>query len=437
MDTPVASSPPIVDVRWEVAQKVAASASFHRSPRLRELLLYICDRALQNRPADLREQLIGCAVFGRKPDYNPGEDNIVRVEIRQLRKRLDEYFTTEGKDEPFTIVIPKGAYVPAFEPREIVPVPATTPADLAPTVVAVAGAWMSWAQRGLIGVLAITCLWLWQGNREAKQRIESKAARTASDRTPIWPLLFNPAQQTFVICADSSLVTAQHILHRSVTLEEYVSGAYLTKSGSLSGEPRELVNSLRTWQFTDITDVRLVQRLFALNADHWDKVSVRSARTAQIQDFKNGNSILLGSVRSNIWNRLFEPLLNFVFEFDEQTRTPFIRNKTPLQNEQPVYRAAKPGESGETYSILALVPNLRHTGSVLIIAGTSAESTEASGEFIMNKETSRSLIETVTKGNQGRLPYFEVLLKSSTLAGVAKNAEIVAFRTLRDEVARN
>src|SRR6266403_3542533 len=118
MDTPVASSPPIVDVRWEVAQKVAASASFHRSPRLRELLLYICDRALQNRPADLREQQIGCAVFGRKPDYNPGEDNIVRVEIRQLRKRLEEYFSTEGKDEPYVVLIPKGAYLPVIESRE-------------------------------------------------------------------------------------------------------------------------------------------------------------------------------------------------------------------------------------------------------------------------------------------------------------------------------
>jgi hypothetical protein len=59
---------------------VARSASFQRSPRLRELLLYICERAIQNRPQDLREQQIGCGVFGRKPEYNPGEDNIVRVE---------------------------------------------------------------------------------------------------------------------------------------------------------------------------------------------------------------------------------------------------------------------------------------------------------------------------------------------------------------------
>jgi hypothetical protein len=397
---------------------------------LRELLLYICERSIQNRLAELREQQIGCAVFGRKPDYNPGEDNIVRVEIRQLRKRLEEYFSTEGKDESLVIVVPKGAYVPAFEPREVAIPVAEVPAAVAvPASEPVRRNWRPWVEKGLIAALSIVCLVLWLSRGTTQPTVAAPLHSTPA-RAPIWPMLFNSSQQTFVVCADSSLVTAQYLLHRSVSLEEYVSGSYLTAGN-------ELMGTLRNWQFTDITDVRLVQRLYALNSDHWDKVSVRSARTAQIQDFKNGNSILLGSVRSNIWNRLFEPLLNFVFEFDEQTRTPFIRNKSPQRNEHAVYRAAKAGESGETYSIIALVPNLRHTGSVLIIAGTSAESTEASGEYIINNETATSLLATLTKGKKDHLPYFEVLLKSSTLAGIAKNAEIVAFRILPDEAPRN
>ena len=38
--------------------------------------------------------------------------------MRQLRKRLEEYFSSEGKDEPYLILIPKGAYLPVLEPRE-------------------------------------------------------------------------------------------------------------------------------------------------------------------------------------------------------------------------------------------------------------------------------------------------------------------------------
>ena len=107
-------SPPIVDTRWELVQRVAGSPFFHRSPRMRELLLYICERALHNRAEDLREALIGQNVFGRKPDYSPGDDNIVRVEVRHLRKRLEEYFASEGSQEPILITIPKGTEITAY-----------------------------------------------------------------------------------------------------------------------------------------------------------------------------------------------------------------------------------------------------------------------------------------------------------------------------------
>jgi hypothetical protein len=204
---------------------------------------------------------------------------------------------------------------------------------------------------------------------------------------------------------------------------------------SLSAEVRSVLDILPRWQFTDVTDVRLVEKLLRLNAKNWDTVSIRSARTVQIQDFKNGNAVLLGSVRSNPWNKLFEPQLNFQFDFEEPTRTPIIRNKTPLVGEQPVYRAATPGDSGEVFSTVALVPNLRHNGYVLIVAGTTGEGTETAGDFIANPETSRELIRTLQARNNGQVPFFEVLLKSGALAGVTKNAEVVAFRVIGDQRA--
>jgi len=160
MVTRVEPSPPVVDLRWEVVQRVAGSASFQRSPRLRELLLYICERSLQNRTEELREQQIGCGVFGRKSDYNPGEDNIVRVEIRQLRKRLQEYFANEGKDDPYEILIPKGAYVPVIELRvKPEPVP-DIPAEVSVAPPAPKQS-VQWIYLSLIGVLAAVCAWMW------------------------------------------------------------------------------------------------------------------------------------------------------------------------------------------------------------------------------------------------------------------------------------
>src|SRR5260221_13412977 len=143
----VAPSPPAsptIDIRREVLDRTAASPTFQRCPKLRELLLHICDRALSNHPEELREQQIGCSVFGRRTDYSPAEDNIVRVEMRQLRKRLDEHFSAAGKDEAFVIIIPKGNYVPVFEPRE--PAAVAMPAARAWTT----WQWLAIAQGGVI-----------------------------------------------------------------------------------------------------------------------------------------------------------------------------------------------------------------------------------------------------------------------------------------------
>src|ERR1700730_14451829 len=152
-------SPPIVDTRWELVQRVASSPFFHRSPRMRELLVYICERALHNRPEDLREALIGQNVFGRKPDYSPGDDNIVRVEVRHLRKRLDEYFAAEGSQEPILITIPKGTYVPVFEPRPV------TESVLPASAVAAPRAIWPRIQAVTLGALALAVVWLWIQNR--------------------------------------------------------------------------------------------------------------------------------------------------------------------------------------------------------------------------------------------------------------------------------
>ena len=48
-----------MDDHWELVNRVIASAPFQRSRRLRELLLYICEQGLQNRPEELREYFAG------------------------------------------------------------------------------------------------------------------------------------------------------------------------------------------------------------------------------------------------------------------------------------------------------------------------------------------------------------------------------------------
>lgn len=94
--------------RRQLVARVAASRYISKSARLKELLLYLCDRVLEGSATEIHEQEVGSRVFGREPDYDTAADNIVRVNASLLRKRLEQYFATEGAAEPFVIEIPKG-----------------------------------------------------------------------------------------------------------------------------------------------------------------------------------------------------------------------------------------------------------------------------------------------------------------------------------------
>src|SRR5271155_2625914 len=103
--------------RRELIERITASPLFSKSERISSLLVYVCDIALDGREAEISEQKIGAALFGRSADYDTSIDGIVRTQASRLRQKLDLYFEGEGAEEPVRIVIPKGGYVPFFVPR--------------------------------------------------------------------------------------------------------------------------------------------------------------------------------------------------------------------------------------------------------------------------------------------------------------------------------
>ena len=66
--------------------------------------------------ADLKELLIGIEIYGRKRDYDPKQDSIVRTEAARLRAKLLEYYSGAGATDPVVIELPKGGYTPKFRP---------------------------------------------------------------------------------------------------------------------------------------------------------------------------------------------------------------------------------------------------------------------------------------------------------------------------------
>jgi serine/threonine-protein kinase len=103
------------DVRRQL-ERMLSSAAFARSERLSGFLRLVVERHLEGRDEEIKESLIAVEVFGRKPDYDPQRDSIVRTEAGRLRARLAEYYVSEGGGDPVIIELPKGGYVPVFRP---------------------------------------------------------------------------------------------------------------------------------------------------------------------------------------------------------------------------------------------------------------------------------------------------------------------------------
>jgi TolB-like protein len=95
-------------------QRILASRDFEASERNRRFLEYVVEEALACRAERIKAYCVATAVFGRDDSFDPQMDPIVRIEASRLRRALERYYLTAGRDDPIRIAIPKGSYAPAF-----------------------------------------------------------------------------------------------------------------------------------------------------------------------------------------------------------------------------------------------------------------------------------------------------------------------------------
>ena len=94
---------------------ILRSARFKDSQQLQNLLRFVVTEAVKGNDENLKERMIGIYVFSRRPDYDTTDDPIVRSRMGLLRKRLAQYYESEGGEETGVhIVIPNGTYRPSF-----------------------------------------------------------------------------------------------------------------------------------------------------------------------------------------------------------------------------------------------------------------------------------------------------------------------------------
>jgi|688.fasta_scaffold186683_3 TolB-like protein len=115
---------PATDSRLERAailacvERIVRSRGFRASKRNRRFLRRVVEMELDGKGGEVTGFLIGSDVFRRGASFDHVKDPIVRIEASKLRRDLEHYYLTAGRDERIQISIPKGGYRPHFEERE-------------------------------------------------------------------------------------------------------------------------------------------------------------------------------------------------------------------------------------------------------------------------------------------------------------------------------
>lgn len=464
----MARSPTKVAALQKHLHGIVRGKAFKGSLRSAQFLEYIVHQAIAGNFESLKERLIGVELFGRDPSYDTGQDAIVRVTANDVRKRLRQHYKLNGLASDIHIGIPSGSYIPeivwdhangtdssdalgedqdfevmiadaagvhqysaASGSADAMESAATSPAFIGSETIHSEGSskrrWLSpvsllsVTNLVLVGILVFGFRW-------------QHSSHTGVPEAPglPWAAFFNSQHPLHLITSDPDISVIQNLDRTRISVSDYANHNYISSHSALTPELREICLKLLSGNKASTVDATIVANVSALAQKSSRTIYVQGARTVQFSTLRtDDNFIFLGSSRSDPWLSLFNDQLDFQFSAKKDLEGDIIRNLHPQRNELSEYVPTVKGlASGQSYAILAFVQNPDHEGQVLILAGVSAEGTEAAGEFATDIPQLSGALQRCGIDPHGPLRHFEFLLGVNLMAGSSSRFDVVACHIL-------
>jgi len=416
-----------------LVERLASSAYLNKSARLHGMFLYLCERVLDHSAEVIHEQEVGHRVFGRSPDYDTNADNIVRVHASMLRKRIEQYFANEGREEPVVIDIPRGNYAPVFRKREVLPLGKSVPQIATPAPSATVLRGRDPKLRFFIALsLFLVCLvlgLLW------RIRGMEQGDRAALPNDPIvrqfWSGVFTSDKPTDVVLDDAALGYFQELTGHQVRLSEYFDRSYVrsienSEAGTLLG--RAGWEALILKRQSSYANSSLLWKLAQMAAVLHNTPKLHFARDFSFRELKADNAILLGNSRSNPWIEPFEAHMAVQWKFDASMSAYYPVDSAGNPADENNYHMSQNGEPRELYATVSLLPNLSGTGKVLIISGTGGAAVGSVLDFLCDGHSLSQLRSRMPQTKSAEFPYFEALFRVKSRSTLPRDTGIVICR---------
>ena len=433
--------------------RILNSKHFSQAPKKRKFVQLICDYHLAGRAKEINEHLIGLEVYERSDRYSPAEDPVVRVAAHDVRKRLEQYYLHEGRNDEVRLEIPVGSYEPVFKLASDIPAEIETHQSGAHALAAIQDrspqhapfeyegrrSRLTWAIGALAAVAIIVLainINIWRKNQAPGLTAEQNVYDTVwgpffKSQDPTIQVLSNPPVYVLVNKADPDVLRKNSIdLSKDASKDLF---ELLKQTGQ--GEPEYLAPPklyLSPVSHTGIGEAIGAHLITSLFRSRNLGINLKQSRNLTGEDLKDRNLIMLGGRWSNAWAGKMSVKEDFYF-----TPQISIANGSPQPGEQSEYRTKFDEQTGqilEDYALITVKPSAQSKNVIMALEGLRGVGTGAAAEMITNKiylaEINQRLLRLA--GPNGLPHYYQALLKAEVDNNVATKLTLLAVHAIAD-----
>jgi hypothetical protein len=403
---------------------ILGSPVFHGSKRCQQFLEYVCDRALQGDLGALKERTIAVEVFGRQPHIDLGEDTIVRVGAREVRKRLAQYYVTpEGVAAEIRIDLPSGSYAPDFRypiaaPEKEAPPPPEKQAPSATEHAAPRRPRSRWPW--LTGAVALLCV-----AAPAVWRLSAPNPNMGAFRR-FWEPVFHSTDPLLIAIAHPIVYhPSTHALRLS---EQNQPSQDIPFQRPLQVQPKELNgNDLVPVfnQYVGFGDMVAANEVTAMLARNSRAVRVRMASGVEFADLRKAQTLLIGAV-TNRWTMELQQAWRYRLNWTPGSRTFIVDTQAnPAVKEGPWSVVAKDdGSAPDDYILICRVHSTFTGGLIMVAAGLKQFGTEAGGRLLADPEQLGVILRKLPAGWENR--NLQLVLHARVIGNTPALPDVVA-----------
>jgi hypothetical protein len=398
---------------------------------LRHMLRFLANKTFAGEADQLKEYVIGIDALGKPPEYDPRRDAAVRLQASRLRQKLEEYYGSEGSNDPVTIELPRGGFKITWRYnggsgslRE----PAIKPAPLGlsrtwrvPTI------WLAFVS----AIFACCCVWLALLLLLRAPASASASAGSAPELDAVWHPFLSSAHHLIIAFSGLTFVRFQRQPGRDIwyrqqnatNWEETVDSSEFAAFSRLLGHPPAMPTSEYATRGELLATFVLGQFLAPRRRD----VSITELSQLTWQQLADNDVIFLAP-RDAVAERELSLPIRLAFIADKTG----IRNLQPKPGESPVYASLQPSQdgNGETFVLISLMRGPLGRTTVASFTGGGAWGAFGAIQSLMDPSFARVLVSKMKDGS-GQMPAaYQVVLRIKYRDGTPTTVSYVTHRVL-------